>query len=542
MLFQARSSINFLSLVIYFTYLATIVWMPFQFSIATVEQRFNTQFSSVTEFINKATEIFVMSAVVRVTTIDSLYIWDLILNVVLFIPFGFLLYPSKSPGQDISRPRIILILVFGAALSFLIEFVQLFMPRNPSMLDTFANVTGVFVGIVIASKYKSSFTRFIYLKWLYVHRQPSLLIAVVAIYSLFLGVFPNLPTPNSDFRNWDAHYQLQLGNEATLDRSWIGTIYEISIYDRALHPHEIEEQYKLGYSSNAAMKANRKDIVVYYTFNEGSGNIVHDSSSNGLPLNLTFENASAVRWQTPTGLEIKSNTIIKSNRPAIKVFERLATTNQLTVSLWFAAGDLMQDGPARIFSLSKDPGLRNFTIGQSMRNINYRVRTPLSGLNGTRPDLETTNNSLNGNTQHIVATYHNGVQRLYIDGTLSDFLILDGANKFLKSIVLGNHSNKEVVSTGGKWVYCFAFFFPIVFLVNIIFSGYGTNTSRITLFSSLISFGLLLSMEIINATSVLRLIDTTLLFIGFITMLACGVLSTAMNQTINNFRSTFHIE
>ena len=202
----------------------------------------------------------------------------------------------------------------------------------------------------------------------------------------------------------------------------------------------------------------------------------------------------------------------------------------------------MQDGPARIFSLSKDPGLRNFTIGQSMRNINYRVRTPLSGLNGTRPDLETTNNSLNGNTQHIVATYHNGVQRLYIDGTLSDFLILDGANKFLKSIVLGNHSNKEVVSTGGKWVYCFAFFFPIVFLVNIIFSGYGTNTSRITLFSSLISFGLLLSMEIINATSVLRLIDTTLLFIGFITMLACGVLSTAMNQTINNFRSTFHIE
>jgi hypothetical protein len=43
-----------------------------------------------------------------------------------------------------------------------------------------------------------------------------------------------------------------------------------------------------------------------------------------------------------------------------------------------------QNGPARIFTLSADPNLRNLTIGQQDENLILRLRTPGTNLNGTR--------------------------------------------------------------------------------------------------------------------------------------------------------------
>lgn len=43
-----------------------------------------------------------------------------------------------------------------------------------------------------------------------------------------------------DFSNWDPSYPLVLGNEATGDRPWLGTLGDVAIYARALSPEEIE--------------------------------------------------------------------------------------------------------------------------------------------------------------------------------------------------------------------------------------------------------------------------------------------------------------
>ena len=45
-----------------------------------------------------------------------------------------------------------------------------------------------------------------------------------------------------------------------------------------------------------------------------------------------------------------------------------------------------QTGPARIFTLSADPYLRNLTIGQEGENLILRLRTPDTDRNGTRAD------------------------------------------------------------------------------------------------------------------------------------------------------------
>jgi hypothetical protein len=49
-----------------------------------------------------------------------------------------------------------------------------------------------------------------------------------------------------NFSTWNAAYPLALGNEATLDRSWLGKIHLVAIYDRVLSAPEIEQNFGAG--------------------------------------------------------------------------------------------------------------------------------------------------------------------------------------------------------------------------------------------------------------------------------------------------------
>lgn len=66
-----------------------------------------------------------------------------------------------------------------------------------------------------------------------------------------------------------------------------------------------------------------------------------------------------------------------------------------------------------------------FTLGQAGRNIVVRLRTPLSGSNGTWPELRTTDNPLTTDVQHLVVTYGNGIETLYMNGEEHQITALD---------------------------------------------------------------------------------------------------------------------
>jgi regulation of enolase protein 1 (concanavalin A-like superfamily) len=48
------------------------------------------------------------------------------------------------------------------------------------------------------------------------------------------------------FSNWNSAHPLILGNETTFDRSWLGTLYLVALYDRALSLAEIQQNYNAG--------------------------------------------------------------------------------------------------------------------------------------------------------------------------------------------------------------------------------------------------------------------------------------------------------
>jgi hypothetical protein len=107
-----------------------------------------------------------------------------------------------------------------------------------------------------------------------------------------------------DFSNWDASCKLVIGNEVTGDRPWRGKIYYIAIFDRALTEQEIRQNYLSGFQSEintcpsvllgkASMKhtgLKTKNPVTKYLFNEGKGDMIHDSGSGLIPVNLFIPN------------------------------------------------------------------------------------------------------------------------------------------------------------------------------------------------------------------------------------------------------------
>lgn len=62
------------------------------------------------------------------------------------------------------------------------------------------------------------------------------------------------------------------------------------------------------------------------------------------------------------------------------LLDRCMKTNELSIEAIFSARNLEQGGPARVISFSTDGSSRNFTLGQSERQLVLRLRVSISGV------------------------------------------------------------------------------------------------------------------------------------------------------------------
>ncbi|MEE9448007.1 MAG: PQQ-dependent sugar dehydrogenase [Arenicellales bacterium] len=172
------------------------------------------------------------------------------------------------------------------------------------------------------------------------------------------------------------------------------------------------------------------DLQVLYTFEEGNGNIIHDVSGIGAPLNLTIASPSAATLQNAGGLSITASPIINSV-VATKINTACSTSNAISIEAWLTPDSLTQSGPARIISLSDDTLNRNFTLGQQDDRYDVRLRTSQTNNNGT-PSLTVPASTVKTELSHVVYTrdnnnnaaiYVNGVPQIVgsVNGTISNW-------------------------------------------------------------------------------------------------------------------------
>ena len=165
-------------------------------------------------------------------------------------------------------------------------------------------------------------------------------------------------------------------------------------------------------------------LVALYELEEGSGTTIQDSSGFGSPLDLTIGDSGSVRWISG-GLSVDSSVVISSGVAATKVHNSIIASGELTIEAWLTPTQLSYSQlPARIVSLSVDPGNRNVTLGQGVfgssgDRFSTRLRTTATNNNGT-PSTATPVGSVTTDLTHVVYVRDAvGNVQYYIDGAIS---------------------------------------------------------------------------------------------------------------------------
>ena len=158
-------------------------------------------------------------------------------------------------------------------------------------------------------------------------------------------------------------------------------------------------------------------LILLYAFDEGSGSTVADQSGALPKHDLTIADPGNVTWSA-NHLNIDAATALSTAGAATKVVARAQTSGELTVEAWIKPADVTQGGPARIITMSTDPWLRNFMLGQETNAYAARFRADgeADWDNGS-PTVFTTAGTATTALTHVVHTHRSdGAEVLYIDG------------------------------------------------------------------------------------------------------------------------------
>lgn len=154
-------------------------------------------------------------------------------------------------------------------------------------------------------------------------------------------------------------------------------------------------------------------LLAFYTFDEGTGNTVFDTSGVGTALDLGIAAAANTHW-VEGGLSVDTGTILLSSNAATKISNACMTSNEVSVEAWVRPANATQAGPARMASLGVVTA-RNVALEQNVAAYEARVRTTTTTTNGL-PELSAAAQVGAGNLQHVVYTRAaDGTARVYVD-------------------------------------------------------------------------------------------------------------------------------
>jgi hypothetical protein len=316
---------------------------------------------------------------------------DFINNLILYLPLGIALIRLSLP----------LACLCGFFLATCAEFLQLgYVDRTPSPFDIASNTCGTFVGYLAA-------LLFVRMKG-YTFESldlPRWITACTAIPLALLGTALLVHNkPISDFSNWDPSFDLAIGNELTGDRPWIGTISEMAIYSSVISQSSISEIFSKGPHPTTLSGPSKTPAFIL--------NVPPDSAK-------------------------RHGGSLLSKPEELALYRSLVEANELTILVWIQTNNVEQKGPARIVTYSRDSVSRNFTLGRIENTLTFRLRTPISGNNGTSPALYSGPVLVPDRTAFVAATYDGRIAALYVDGKRAAQIDLGAKRPHLPSRIVG---------------------------------------------------------------------------------------------------------
>ena len=296
---------------------------------------------------------------------------DVALNVLLFAPLGIML--NRTWRDRLSGWQLIAaVSAAGLAASVLVEGAQRLLPRrDPSVIDVASNTIGALVGACLYSAWRPLARQCSYR----VRDGRGLALGVMAAYAVLVLAASEALQRETRLSNWSDEYPLLVGNEATSDRAWSGRLFSLELTDAATPATSLR---RLATSGSSRLHGRQ---IAAYDFDGGPP--YRDGAGNLPDLGWVGEPPPA----RTSGVVVNHRSWLRSEGAAAGLARRLRDTNAFTLRVRCATDDVHQGGPARIVSNSLNTGWRNFMLGQLGKDLVVRLRTPLTGLNGSRPEI-----------------------------------------------------------------------------------------------------------------------------------------------------------
>jgi VanZ family protein len=331
------------------------------------------------------------------------YLKDVLANILLFFPFGFSLAGLSRKKQLGGIAALVLVLTVSTTFSYIIETLQIFLPsRSPTLTDIQANSLGGFLGFFAFQLFSS-----VVLGELNKYFSLKKLTALFISYAIVAFIASLALLNYNNFSNWDESFPLLIGNEQTGDRPWNGYVSEITIADKAIGEKEIE-QILSGFPTSDTIGDS---LVAFYqleakeSYRDLRGNLTE----------LSWHKQSLEAKERTEELALTSNHWLETVNPATSITKKLRETSQFSLITKLATANHTQTGPARIISLSENGYLRNFTLGQEGSDLVFRLRTPITGENGTKPEIIIPDVFDDTKFHTLIVTYNGAELRFYID-------------------------------------------------------------------------------------------------------------------------------
>lgn len=342
---------------------------------------------------------------------------DRIQNLVLFMPFGFGLAATIRARRKTARTvaRITGALVGGAILSLTIEVLQVFLGfRDPTWSDVIMNMLGSVAGAAIVAFGGEQLLDAIAppLASLKPYTTFTNVTLVLIAYTLLQFAAPFLARGRGSLEDWDNGFPLLIGNEATGERPWHGTVWQVDLAARSASAEEVARIFESGTAREVLADA----LVGSYT-TEGPGPYA-DRAGLLKPLTWTPQPADPPAAGPPAATEpahVSPDRWLRTPAAIAPAIHRIRNSAQFTLVATIAPDHPDQRGPARIVSISGSTLVRNVSLMHAEHDLAIRLRTPLLGRDGLAPEALVDDVFESSGKKEIVLTYADPLLVVYVD-------------------------------------------------------------------------------------------------------------------------------
>ncbi len=397
-------------------------------------------------------------------------------HLLVFIPLGYALaYWLRRRGCGRITALVITVLM-SAGLALGTEALQFLLPRTASPSDAAGDILGGLIGFALYGRASTAIVHSISHLLHGKDRTLSMkaLVITYVVYFLVMLLLSLAFRGATELSSWDDSYPLLVGNERTGDRPWRGQVRRLEIAGSALSKDEVAQAF----SKTSLRSLTKGPLLCSYELSGEAGLL--DQTGN-LPRLVWRGNPEG---DNPASLD--GTHWLETTEPARFLTEELRRSSQFTLSATVATADARQEGPARIVSLSLDPWLRNFTLGQAKDDLVVRLRTPLTGENGMQPSLRADGVFAETSPRRLIVTYDGSILTVYVDRVENRHTLTLLPEAMLYSILVQTDADLMI---GYLVLHYFLLFFPLGYLAG---QAITTQRRRSVLTMVLIALGLVL--------------------------------------------------